>query len=72
MTRHKFSEAKFNKTCLAEYAEMYSTVCVDAGSVERPPSEICENPYLFGEQFVGGAQRRLQTHAAMVSAWSNP
>jgi uncharacterized protein YecE (DUF72 family) len=35
-TRKKFSEAKFNKTCLAEYAETYRTVCVDAGYYQFP------------------------------------
>jgi uncharacterized protein YecE (DUF72 family) len=41
----KFSEAKFNKTCLAEYAETYSTVCVDAGYYQFPTekylAEMC-------------------------------
>ena len=36
VTRGKFSEAKFNKTCLAEYAETYRTVCVDAGYYQFP------------------------------------
>ena len=35
-TRGKFSEAKFSKTCLAEYAETFSTVCVDAGYYRFP------------------------------------
>ena len=30
LTRGKFSEAKFNRSCLAEYAESFPTVCVDA------------------------------------------
>ena len=30
-TRSKFSEAKFDRLCLAEYAETYNSVCVDAG-----------------------------------------
>jgi len=36
LTRGKFSEAKFNKICLAEYAETYRTVCVDAGYYQFP------------------------------------
>jgi hypothetical protein len=30
-TRGRFSRAKFEKTCLAEYAETFKTVCADAG-----------------------------------------
>ena len=29
LTRDKFSEAKFERECLAEYAQTFSTVCVD-------------------------------------------
>ncbi len=36
LTRNNFSEAKFNKTCLAEYAQTYRTVCVDAGYYQFP------------------------------------
>lgn len=36
LTRSKFSEAKFNRECLAEYAETFSTVCVDAGYYQFP------------------------------------
>ncbi len=36
LTRGKFSEAKFNRTCLAEYAETFRTVCVDAGYYQFP------------------------------------
>ena len=36
LTRNKFSEAKFERECLAEYAEMFSTVCVDAGYYKFP------------------------------------
>lgn len=36
MTRSKFSEAKFNRECLAEYAETFRTVCVDAGYYQFP------------------------------------
>jgi len=38
-TRGKFSEAKFDKTCLAEYTETYSTVCVDAGYYQFPKAD---------------------------------
>ena len=31
MTRGKLSRAKFETTCLAEYAETFKTVCADAG-----------------------------------------
>ena len=31
LTRGKFSEAKFERECLGEYAQTFSTVCVDAG-----------------------------------------
>ncbi len=36
LTRSKFSEAKFEKYCLKEYAETYKTVCVDAGYYQFP------------------------------------
>ena len=36
VTRAKFSEAKFERTCLAEYAETFRTVCVDAGYYQFP------------------------------------
>ncbi len=51
LTRGKFSEAKFNKTCLTEYAETYSTVCVDAGYYQFPKAD-----YLAGlcDQVPGG------------------
>jgi len=35
-TGKKFSDAKFKRSCLAEYAETYSTVCVDAGYYQIP------------------------------------
>ena len=31
LTRNKFSEAKFERECLSEYAQTFSSVCVDAG-----------------------------------------
>jgi uncharacterized protein YecE (DUF72 family) len=42
-TRGKFSNARFERGCLGEYAEVFPTVCVDAGYY-RFPSE----PYLRG------------------------
>jgi uncharacterized protein YecE (DUF72 family) len=46
LTRNKFSEAKFNKTCLAEYGETFSTVCVDAGYYQFPTAaylaDLCD------------------------------
>ncbi len=35
-TRGKFSKAKFEKTCLKEYARTYRSVCVDAGYYQFP------------------------------------
>jgi uncharacterized protein YecE (DUF72 family) len=29
--RGKFAESRFEKNCLSEYAEVFKTVCVDAG-----------------------------------------
>src|SRR6266571_880710 len=39
----KFSEARFQKLCLAEYAEVFKTVCVDAAYYKFP-----DNRYLEG------------------------
>lgn len=36
MTRNKFSKSRFEETCLAEYAEVFKTVCVDAGYYKFP------------------------------------
>lgn len=36
LTRKKFSEAKFERECLTEYAKTFSTVCVDAGYYKFP------------------------------------
>src|SRR5688500_6679266 len=36
LTRSKFSEAKFIRSCLYEYAKTFSTVCVDAGYYQFP------------------------------------
>ncbi len=34
--RGKFAEARFERTCLAEYAEVFKTVCVDAAYYQCP------------------------------------
>jgi len=36
LTRAKFSESRFNRDCLAEYAETFPAVCVDAGYYRFP------------------------------------
>ncbi len=36
LTRGKFSNARFERHCLSEYAELFSTVCVDAGYYAFP------------------------------------
>ena len=41
-TRGKFSEAKFERECLAEYAQTFSTVCVDAGYYQFPTEKWLE------------------------------
>lgn len=38
-TRGRHSEAKFERSCLAEYAATFSTVCVDAGYYTFPRAE---------------------------------
>lgn len=38
-SRGKFAESRFNRECLAEYAETFSTVCVD-GAYYQFPTEI--------------------------------
>jgi hypothetical protein len=42
LTRGKFSEAKFNRECLAEYAETFHTVCHPAQCALAPPSWVFE------------------------------
>jgi uncharacterized protein YecE (DUF72 family) len=53
LTRGKFSEAKFERECLAEYAATFPTVCVDAGYYQFPTEK-----YLAGlaAQVPGGFQ----------------
>jgi len=36
LTRGKFSESRFNRDCLSEYAETFPAVCVDAGYYRFP------------------------------------
>ena len=42
LTRNKFSEAKFERECLAEYAQTFSSVCVDAGYYKFPTEKWIE------------------------------
>ncbi len=42
ITRKKFSEARFERECLAEYAEIFPTVCVDAGYYRFPSPQYLE------------------------------
>jgi uncharacterized protein YecE (DUF72 family) len=39
LTRKKFSKAKFEATCLEEYAQTFHTVCVDAGYYQFPTEQ---------------------------------
>ncbi|HEY3899667.1 MAG TPA: DUF72 domain-containing protein [Chthoniobacter sp.] len=39
LTNRKFSKAKFQDSCLGEYAETFRTVCVDAGYYRFPTAE---------------------------------
>jgi uncharacterized protein YecE (DUF72 family) len=41
-TRGKFSRAKFESTCLAEYAETFKTVCADAGYYQFPSTKMLD------------------------------
>src|SRR6266516_6666076 len=41
-TRGKFSESRFNRDCLAEYAEVFKTVCVDAAYYKFPDQRYLE------------------------------
>ena len=42
MTRGKFSESRFERQCLAEYAETFKTVCVDAAYYRFPDLRYIE------------------------------
>ena len=53
--RGKFAESRFNKQCLAEYAEVFKTVCVDAAYYTFPSPQYLEGlanqvpeDFLFG------------------------
>ena len=41
--RGKFAESRFNRNCLAEYAEIFRTVCVDAAYYTFPSQQYLEN-----------------------------
>ena len=40
--RGRFAEARFNKECLAEYAKVFRTVCVDAAYYNFPSQQYLE------------------------------
>lgn len=42
VTRGKFSESRFERDCLTEYAEVFKTVCVDAGYYRFPDQRYVE------------------------------
>lgn len=42
LTRGKFSESRFERECLEEYAEIFPTVCVDAGYYKFPSPQYLE------------------------------
>jgi uncharacterized protein YecE (DUF72 family) len=51
----KFSESRFNRNCLSEYAEVFKTVCVDAAYYTFPSQQYLEGmanqvpeDFLFG------------------------
>ena len=53
--RGKFAQTRFNRNCLAEYAEVFKTVCVDAAYYSFPTPEYLEGmagqvpeDFLFG------------------------
>ena len=53
--RGKFSESRFNRNCLSEYAEVFKTVCVDAAYYNFPSQQYLEGmanevpeDFLFG------------------------
>ena len=51
LTRGKFLETKFERECFAEYAQTFSTVCVDAGFYHFP-----------GEKWIGGLCAQVPEH----------
>jgi uncharacterized protein YecE (DUF72 family) len=42
LTRGKISRARFEKTCLAEYAEVFKSVCLDAGYYQFPSAPLLD------------------------------
>ncbi len=42
-TRNRFSESRFNRDCLAEYSEVFKTVCVDAAYYKFPERAYLES-----------------------------
>lgn len=44
-TRGRFSEKKFNETCLAEYATVFATVCGDFAFYQFPSEEMWEETF---------------------------
>jgi len=42
LTRGKVSRAKFEKTCLAKYAEVFKTVCLDGGFYQFPTARMLD------------------------------
>ena len=42
ITRGRISRAKFEKTCLAEYAEVFKTVCLDGGFYQFPTAKMLD------------------------------
>ena len=51
LTHNKFSTAKFERECLSEYAQTFSTVCVDAGYYNFP-----------SEKWIGGLCAQVPDH----------
>lgn len=41
--RSKFAQSRFKDTCLAEYARVFKTVCVDAAYYKFPDQRYLEN-----------------------------
>ena len=42
LTRGKISRAKFKETCLAEYAEVFKSVCLDGGFYQFPTAKMLD------------------------------
>ncbi len=55
--RGKFAVSRFEKNCLAEYGEVFKTVCVDAAYYKFPDTKVSHRPRLAGS---GGFSIRLQ------------